>query len=115
MMSKDESEMVKMVYNRFMESETEDWTKIDDNLEFYAWLSDSDLVKEAKIKYGPHSKGTLRCSQDHEQINCFAPRILEAVEAIIKLYDQKKQLHSNNAYILSYYLVLSELDMIYPC
>lgn len=113
MMSKDQVEIVRIVYTRFIESEDQGWTEIDDNLEMYGWLSNEELVKEAKIKCLSHSKGTFKCTQKHEQQNCFAPRILEAVEAVLSLYDRTKELHPKNAYILTYYLVMSELKMVF--
>ena len=113
MMSNEQARIVRMVYNRFMENESDDWTTMDDNLEIFSWLSNEDLVRESKAKFKKHSKGTFRCGQTHDQSVCFAPHILESVEAILDLYKSTKELHLKNAYILSYYLVLSELKLIY--
>lgn len=112
-MSKDQSDIVKLVYARFIESEEDSWSDIDDNLEMWSWLSDKELITEAKVKIKTHSKGTFRCSQNHKQEHCMAPYILEAVEAIIGLYEKAKQLHEKNKYIILYYLALSELKLIY--
>mgnify|MGYP001546451739 CR=1 FL=1 len=113
MMTKEERDVVKTVYTRFLESEEERWTEIDDNLEFVDYLSDAELIKECLVKYTRHFGGVFRCIQDHSQENCFAPYILEAVEAILKLFEETEDLHENNRYILTYYLVMSELKMIY--
>jgi hypothetical protein len=114
MMSKEESDVVKTVYARFIESEGDSWTGIDDNIEFFGYLSDSELIKEAEIKCSTHYGKVLRCTQDHEQQNCFAPFILEAVEAILNLYEKTGELHKKNQYIITYYLALSEMRMIFP-
>jgi hypothetical protein len=113
MMTKEESETVKIVYNRLMESEGEDWSPIDDSLELCSYLTDSELVTESSIKYVVHCQGVFRCSQDHDIQFCMAPRILDAVEAILALYWQTKELHAKNRYLLEYYLTMSEMRMLF--
>lgn len=114
MMSKEQSEIVKVVYNRFLESEESRWTRIDDILEGLAWLSDEELIGETILKYLTHCEGTFRCNQDHKDDRlCFAPFILESVEAILKLFEETARLHPKNAYILTYYLAISEIGLIY--
>lgn len=113
MMTKEEAESVKLVYNRLIGSEEEDWSPIDDSLELCSYLTDSELVTECSIKYVAHSQGTFRCSQEHEAQYCMAPRILDASEAIITLYWQTKELHPKNRYLLEYYLTMSEMKMIF--
>lgn len=113
MMSKDQAEIVKLVYARFIENESDEWTEVDDNLEFCNYLTDSELIREAEIKYESHCVGNFRCIQEHEPQFCFAVYILEAVEAILKLYENKKELHEKNRYILVYYVAMSALGMIY--
>jgi hypothetical protein len=114
MMTKDQSEIVKMVYKRFMDNESdEEWDDIDNNLEFFSYLTDSELIKETKIKIKEHSTGVFRCRQEHDQQYCFAPFVLEAVEVIVALYNETEVLHPKNAYILSYYLVMSEMGLIF--
>jgi hypothetical protein len=112
-MSEEETKTVKMVYSRFIENETQDWAKIDDVLAIIAELSNEELISESAIKYLEHSKGILRCEDDHDHRYCMAPLILEAVGAILTLYGETKTLHPKNAYILCYYLSLSELDILY--
>ena len=96
-----------------MESEDDTWGDIDCNLEMFDWLSDKELIEETRIKILEHSRGTFRCAQNHEQGICFAPLVLEAVIAINKLYEETGRLHEKNRYILTYYLSMSELRLIY--
>ena len=113
MMTVEEAQVVKMVYSRFIGTETEEWSEIDDALEMMSWLKPKELVEESRLKYKEHSKGIFRCTQDHSIEHCLAPYILESVDAILALYDKTHELHPKNAYILTYYLSLSELKMIY--
>ena len=113
MMSEEQSKVVKLVYSRLIESEEGVWTDIDENLLFYDWLDDKELITESHIKHEKHSRGVFRCSQKHNQENCVAPLILESVEAILKLYRETSQLHIKNRYILVYYLVMTEMGMIF--
>lgn len=120
MMNEEQSKIVKLVYNRFAESEEYNfrsektvWTELDENLEFISYLSEQELINESKIKVAGHSKGTFKCEQNHEQRNCFAPYILESVQYILKLYDETGFLHEKNSYILSYYLAMSAMGMIF--
>jgi hypothetical protein len=113
MMSREEKEVVQLVYNRLIESEEEEWSNIDGYLELCSYMSDSELVTESSIKYVVHSQGVFRCSQEHDLSFCMAPRILDAVEAILALYWQTKELHPKNRYILEYYLTMCELRMLF--
>lgn len=113
MMSKEESAVVRTVYGRFMESEMDGWNDIDENIEFFNWLEDRELIKESQIKCLDHNGRIFRCSQDHKQENCFAPFILEAVEAIIRLYEDTGELHEKNRYILTYFLAMLEMKMVF--
>lgn len=116
MMSKDEKEIVSIVYRRFIDNESDElWTDLDENLIFFEYLSDKDAINEAKVKILKHKgKGIFRCQSSHEHKYCFAPVILEAVEAIVKLYDEfNGPLHPINRYVLMYYLSMSEMGLIY--
>lgn len=112
-MSEEQAKTVKMVYARFMESETEDWVKIDDVLTLIENLTKEELIQESAIKYLQHSKGVFRCESDHDTRYCFAPYVLEAVGAILELYVETKNLHPKNAYILTYYLSMTEMGIVY--
>jgi hypothetical protein len=117
MMTPEESAVVKTVYARFIDSEggelDHSWTGLDDSLELFGWLSDIEIVREAGLKVEVHSYGEFSCSNDHEKEFCFAPFILESVEAILNLYEKTGELHENNRYILQYYCALSEMNMIF--
>ena len=112
-MTNEESKTVKIVYARFIENENDDWTDLDENLTLYGQLGNKELVKQTKAKIKIHSKGIFRCVEQHPQEYCMSPLILESAEAIVNLYDETKVLHPKNSYILCYYLVLSELKLIY--
>lgn len=108
-----DSIIIKTVLDRFLESEEATWTEIDENIDFISYLSDSELIKECQIKYDSHCIGIFRCNQEHQQQHCFAPLVLEAVEVILGLYEKTGELHPNHYYILSYYLAMSEMRMIF--
>lgn len=114
MMSKEESAVVKIVYNRFIESEEEGiWTDLDNNLEMVGWLSDIELFRETQFKHTYHAEGIFKCNQKHEQQHCFAPTILDSVGIILDLYYETREMHPKNRYVLEYYLAMSEMKMIY--
>lgn len=112
-MTPEQVKTVQMVYHRFIDSETDDWTNVDNVLESLESLSKEELVSESAIKYMKHSKGVFRCENDHEQEYCMAPFILESVGAILALYKETGNLHPRNAYILHYYLGMSEMGILY--
>lgn len=113
MMNSEQAGVVRVVYNRFIDSEDVNWTIIDDNLHFLGYMLDSDIMREANVKYQTHSHGVFRCASDHEQQFCFAPHILEAVGYILDLYKESGQLHEKNRYVIEYYMGMSEAGMIY--
>jgi hypothetical protein len=113
MMTPEQVKTIQMVYHRFIDSETEDWTNVDNVLEQLEGLSKEEVIGESAIKYMQHSKGTFRCENNHDQQYCMAPHILEAVGAILMLYKETEKLHPKNAYILHYYLGMSEVGIIY--
>lgn len=109
MLAPEDAKVVRMVYNRFLENEVEGWTTIDDILEILEYLTDEELIIQVKVRMEEHKKG-IRCKKEHEQSNCFAPFVYQAVESILTLED----LHPKNAYVLSYYLAMSEMGLILP-
>jgi hypothetical protein len=113
MMSKDEAETVKIVYNRFIQNEDETWSGIDDNMEMHSWLSTEEIIAFTRLKIDDHSRGVIRCKTSHDQSICFAPRVLEAAQAVIRLYDETGDLHPKNRYVLDYYNVMAEMKLIY--
>ena len=114
-MTKEQSQVVKIVYSRFIESESEPigWGDLDCNLELMDTLTDKELVQESEIKMFEAAQGTFRCAQDHDLSLCFAPFILEAAHAITDLYRETGELHPKNRYILTYFLSMSVMRLIY--
>lgn len=116
MMSKEEKDVVTVVYRRFLESESDDsWTDLDEKILMLDWLTDQQMISEATLKYLSHSKeGTIfRCMQNHSQADCFSPFILQAVESIVLLFSDTNYLHERNRYILMFYLAMSDLGLIF--
>jgi hypothetical protein len=112
-MSKEEKDVVSIVYRRFIESESDKgWTDFDDNVIFFDYLTDKEIIIESLVKISKQLNG-VRCKVDHKIEHCFAPYILEAVEAITKLYKESEDLHEKNRYILIFYLVMCEMELIY--
>ena len=113
-MTRQEAQVIKVVYERFIDSESLEWADIDCNLEFFDWLHNKELVSEAKVKQIKHSKGKIfRCTSNHNQEDCFAPFILEAVTYIINLWDRTRILEEKHRYILLYYVSMSEMGLIF--
>src|SRR5271165_2826108 len=110
MMSPEESQVVKSVYTRLLENENGSWTELDENLEFFSYLTNIELINESEIRYIEHSKGVFRCKLSEDY---FASKILESVGIIISLYRKTRALHEKNAYILLYYLVMTEMGLVY--
>lgn len=113
MMTPEQTKIVKLVYNRFIGSESNKWNEIDDNLEFVSYLNDKELIEEVRVKLEKHSWGTFRCNEEHAIEICFAPIILESVLAIDDLYKATGELHEKNRYILTYFMTMCELGLIY--
>ena len=113
MMTQEQSQIVKLVYSRFIDSEEEIWSEFDDNLEFVGYLTDKELIQECSIKVFEHSKGDLRCVQNHAPTYCMAPLVLEAVEAILDLHKKTGELHEKNRYVLTFYLAMSAMGLLY--
>ena len=114
MMRQEELALIKVVYERFLDSESTDWSDLDYNLEFFGWLNDKELVNETKIKRTKHLKGKVfMCATVHDQQDCFAPYILEAVGYILNEWDKTRTLSEKNRYILLYYTAMSEMGVIF--
>ena len=66
MLTEEQSKIVKLVYNKFIESEDESsWGELDNTLEYVGWLGDPELVTESKVRFEEHHVGVFRCAQDH--------------------------------------------------
>lgn len=118
-MTEKETQAIKLVYDRFIRSESADWSDLnsdlESNLEFFGWLTDKELVNEVKVKQLKHSRGKIfRCTETHEKDeDCFAPYILEAIGYIINLWDKTRILTEKNRYILLYYVSMAEMGLIF--
>lgn len=113
MMSKEEYRIVQAVYGRFISCEEDGvWTGLDDLMEYFEYLTDNEIIVESQFKMKINTQKGIKCTQNHPPSDCFAPTILEAVEAIISLFDKTQSLHPKNRYILCYYMTLCELKLL---
>lgn len=115
MLSKEQQDLLNVVYERFMESEGEGntWAPIDDCLELVSWLKDYELIFECEKKFEFHCQSEFRCEINHDAQYCMAPLILEAVEVILDIYHDSGELLGIHRYCLEYYVSLSELKLIF--
>lgn len=112
-MTKDEIEIIKSVYDRFLLCDGDDyWSSLDEMMEYFEFLDDNEIINEASMRILLHRRDGIKCANDHNIEDCFAPTILDAVEAIVQLYDESKTLDNKNRYVLSYYMTLCELKLI---
>lgn len=107
MMSEEEQKNITYFYNSFMENEKKGWTNLDDYLEILEWLDNAQICRECNELYSIHKTKKMGCPHIHEKGSiCFVTRFLEAVEAILELHKNKKELHIKNRYLLCHYLAL---------
>lgn len=113
MMTKEQSNTVTLVFNKFFNDENdESWSEIDHYLSLLDFIDDDQLYREADVLYSIHTRGEPMCEVDHPREECFIPLIIEAVGAILELYRETGNLHKNNKYILEYYLALTQAQII---
>lgn len=114
MMTKDQEEAVKTVFRKFSgDEEHRGWTEVDDDLSYLGYLTDEEIVIETEVQLNKHSEGKPRCTETHGPgSKCLVPVIIDAASAIVELYQQSKQIHSKNRYVLEYYLAFSHLGLI---
>lgn len=109
MLSPEQSKNIVHLFNKFLDSESKGWSRIDDFLEMLEWLDDLELYRECDALYSIHKTKKMGCPYIHSEATiCFVNGILEAVEAIIELYKETGSLHPKNRYVLSYYLALCQ-------
>jgi hypothetical protein len=109
MLSSDQTKNITYLYNKFLDSELNGWTNLDNFLELLEYLDDDQLYRECEVLYSHHKRKTMGCPYEHTKDSvCFVKGILEAVEAITDLYQETGNLHPNNRYVLAYYLALCE-------
>lgn len=113
MMTSDEVRNVGSVYRRLMDGEEgRGWTSIDDCMERLSYINDDQLTREAEVAYCHHVGKNPRCPSKHEISQCFIPSLVEAVNSILNLHRESKDLHPKNRYILEFYLTLDHEKMI---
>lgn len=112
-MTLSQEKAIKTVYDRFISCEDESyWTNLDDLMEYCEYLTDYEVVTESEFKMRQHLEKGIKCNQDHPVEYCFAPNILDAVEAIVSIFEDTKILDSKYRYVLSYYLTLCQLNLL---
>lgn len=114
MLTKDESETVRRVFQKFASTDNAEpgWSDIDEHMSMLEWLGDAQLVIESSVIWQLHCQGETKCNQSHPSSECFVPTIVEAVGLILRLYEQNFNLHANNRFILNYYLCLTHVGFI---
>lgn len=112
MMSAEQIKVVVRVYTHLLDNEKRGWDGLDDYIDFLEYLDNDQLQREADVIYTKHSKGEVKCNQDHPKDKCFVPMLIDAVGAILDLYKENKSLHDKNKYILQYYLAMNQSGMI---
>ena len=109
-MTREQAEAVKSVYLRLIGSEDVEkyvWSETDEALDFISYLTDEELVKECRAKYIEHCRNSFKEEKTDEPIYFFDPIVLDAIEAILNLYNETQYLPEINKYVLSCYLAMS--------
>lgn len=114
-MTQEQTQIVDLVYQRFMDSEDERpiWNPIDETMYKLQWIDSDQLIREAKIVSAEHVNGKIKCNMPHHNSDCFAPKIVQAAAIILNRYDMTGELASIHKYVLQYYLALYHLKIIY--
>lgn len=114
-MTPEQTQIIDLVYQRFMDSENERqiWNPIDEAMYKLQWIDTDQLARESTIILLEHRGGQIKCNMEHKNSSCFAPKIVHAASIILDLYDSTGFISSNNKYILQYYLALHHLKIIF--
>jgi hypothetical protein len=112
MMSKEQYKVVMQVYLHLLENEKRGWDGLDDYMEYLDYLDNDQIHRESDVIYSHHSRGNVRCQQNHSKEKCFVPLIVEAVGAILELYKETGNMHEKNRYVLAYYLSMNQAQLI---
>lgn len=114
-MSQDQAKTVSLVYRRLIsieEKEYKKWSDIDESLSLLEYLDDKQTYREADSIYYKIKDKNPRCKMDHKASECFMPIFMEAVSAILKLYEKTESLHPKNKYILQNFIAMYDGDEI---
>ncbi len=112
MMTEEQRKIVVLVYTHLLDKEDRGWDGLDDCMDLLEYLDNDQLHREADVVHSVHSRGAVRCQQDHAKEKCFIPLLVESVGAILELYKETGSLHEKNRYILQYYLAMQQANMI---
>lgn len=112
MKRKTPEEITDLIYKNILKSEEGGWSDLDDNLEFYDYLTDKEVFVEASIKRRSHIKTGIRCDTEHEQKECNAPMFLEMVTYLLKRFEDSEFLSERDRYLLLNYLAMSEMGIL---
>lgn len=116
MLNSTQIKNITYVYVTLMNSEGKGWDEYDDSLEIVEWLDNDQLMRESDLLYSYHKNKNIRCAYKECNIEtCFVKNILEAVESIIELFEETKDLHVKNRYILCNYIALCQGGHIIEC
>lgn len=112
-MTSELDELIKTVYNRFLDSEDKrGWSSLDDYLDLLEYLDDHQLYKESLNLYNLHKNKKMGCPYNHKKKDCFVPSVLTVIELILIYYAQKMILTEKYKFILQYYLALTQCGQI---
>jgi hypothetical protein len=113
MLTKEDKEKIDKVYKKFLQAEETGWTELDENILLLDNLKDREVLVESQIRAIEHSAKGIRCHRDHgPKEGCYAPKIFEVVELIIKQNPHARKLVPEDRYILIYYLTMCEMEFL---
>lgn len=113
-MNSEQTESLMLILDRLEHIDSNPkWTKLDDYMSYLEWLDNEQMFKEADAVFEKHIQGNPRCTVDHDRGQCYAPIMVEAVEGILKLYDQTGYMHKTHRYVLQYYLAFTHAGEIF--
>lgn len=107
MMTLEQAQVVAAVLKRFNDSETREWTELDEYMCNLDFLEDKQICIEAAVIHDIHCNNDAHCVHEHPRSECFVPVILEAVDYILQDFEDTKRLAKKARYILTYYVAFS--------
>lgn len=113
-MTSEQHQIIQLVFSRFNDGENHRpmWTQIDETLWKLSWLDGDQLFREAATLYEDYKVKKIQCNMTHAKSECFAPKIVSAVDAVLDVYDKTGQMLPEYRYILQYFLTLHQLGVI---